>query len=55
MIEYIRDLEKMGVEILICATCIGYYNLEDKRAVGTLSNMFEIAQAMASAGHVIKP
>ncbi len=55
VIEYIRDLEKMGVEILICATCIGYYNLEDKRAVGTLSNMFEIAQAMASAGHVIKP
>lgn len=55
VLEYIRDLERMGVEILICATCISYYNLEDKRAAGTLSNMFEIAQAMASAGHVIKP
>jgi selenium metabolism protein YedF len=51
----LKDLEKMGVEILVCATCVNFYKLEGKTGTGILSNMFVIAQAMASAGNIIRP
>jgi len=55
VIDNINDLEKMGVEIHLCATCVNYYKLENKTAAGSLSNMYSIAELMASAGSVIKP
>ena len=55
VIEHIKDLEKMGVEIHLCATCVNYYKLESSIAVGTLSNMYSIAEILASSGNVIRP
>jgi len=55
VIEHLMELEKMGVELFLCGTCIKHYFLEDKIKIGTVSNMFEIAQIMASASSVIKP
>jgi selenium metabolism protein YedF len=55
VIEHIKDLEKMGVEIHLCATCVNHYKLEKSFAAGTLSNMYSIAEIMASAGNVIRP
>ncbi|MBW6499868.1 MAG: sulfurtransferase-like selenium metabolism protein YedF [Bacteroidales bacterium] len=55
VVENLKDLEKMGVELLVCATCVNYYKLEGKTTTGILSNMFVIAQAMASAGKIIRP
>ncbi len=52
---YLKELEKMGVILLFCATCVQYYLLEEKIKCGTFSNMFEIAQAMASASGIIRP
>lgn len=52
---HLKEIEKMGVGILMCTTCVKYYSLEEKIRVGTLSNMFEIAQVMASAANVLKP
>ena len=53
--DQLKELESMGIELLFCATCVKYYSLEAKIRLGTLSNMFIIAQAMASAGNIIKP
>jgi selenium metabolism protein YedF len=55
VIEYIKDLDKMGVELHLCATCVNHYKLENNVVVGTLSNMYSIAEIMASAGNVVKP
>jgi selenium metabolism protein YedF len=55
VIDHLRDLEKMGVELLLCATCVGYYKLEEEVGAGILSNMYVIAESMASAGSIIKP
>jgi len=55
LIEHIRDLEKMGVEIHLCGTCLNHYNLAEKVGAGIISNMFVIAEAMASAGSVVRP
>ena len=53
--DHLKEIEKMGVTLLFCATCAKYYSLEDKINIGILSNMFSIAQVMASAGNIIKP
>jgi selenium metabolism protein YedF len=55
VIDLLRELEKMGVKLYLCATCAKYYSIEEKISIGSLSNMFEIVQIMASAGNVIKP
>lgn len=34
LISLIKDLEKRGVEIFTCGTCLKYFNLEDKLQVG---------------------
>lgn len=55
VIEYLKDLELMGVELLLCATCVNHYSLESVVGAGTLSNMYAIAEVMASAGSILKP
>jgi selenium metabolism protein YedF len=55
VIEHLIDLERMGVELLLCATCVNHYSLEASIETGTLSNMYTIAEVMASAGHIIRP
>ena len=55
VIEHIQDLEKMGVKIHLCATCVNHYRLEKNVVVGNLSNMYSIAEVMASAGNIIRP
>lgn len=53
--DNLKEIEKMGVDMLFCSTCVNHYSLQEKIRIGTLSNMFEIAQVLASAGSVIKP
>jgi selenium metabolism protein YedF len=53
--EHLREIEKMGVELLLCATCAKYYSLEEKIKIGILSNMYDIVRVMASAGNIVKP
>jgi len=55
VIVHLKEIEKMGVALLLCATCVKFYSLEERIKIGTLSNMFEIARVMAQAGNVVKP
>ena len=55
VIDDIRDLERMGVEILLCSTCVNHYSLGESVATGTLSNMFTFAEIMSTASKVVKP
>ena len=54
-LEHLKPLEAQGVEILTCGTCLDYYQLKDKLAVGTVTNMYSIVEAMAEAGKIIRP
>ena len=38
-----------------CGTCLNYYGLTDKLAVGSVTNMYDIVETMTSAGKVIRP
>jgi selenium metabolism protein YedF len=53
--ELLKDLEKMGVSLFLCGTCINHYSLKDSIIIGSVSNMFEITQIMSSSGKVVKP
>jgi selenium metabolism protein YedF len=55
LIDHLTDLEKMGVELLLCATCVNHYSLSEVVGAGTLSNMYTIAEVMASAGNLVRP
>jgi selenium metabolism protein YedF len=55
IIEHLKDMEQMGVELLLCSTCVNHYSIESVVGAGTLSNMYAIAEVMASAGNIVKP
>ena len=55
VIDHLKDLENMGVEILLCSTCVNHYSVESVVAAGTISNMYAIAEAMVNAGNIVKP
>jgi selenium metabolism protein YedF len=55
--EVLDDLEALahaGVRILACGTCLNYFGLKEKLAVGQVSNMYDIAQAMLTAGRTVQ-
>lgn len=54
-LEDLKSLEAQGVEILTCGTCLDYYGLKDKLAVGSVTNMYSIVETMESAGKIIRP
>ena len=41
--------------ILTCGTCLDFYGLKDKLAVGGVTNMYDIVERMQNAGSIIKP
>jgi len=53
VLEDLRALAERGVQILACGTCLGYLELQEKVAVGEVSNMYTIAETMLGAGKVV--
>jgi len=51
----ILELERLGVEVLVCGTCLDFFGLDDKLAAGRVSNMLEIASRMVEADRVVRP
>ena len=54
-LEDLKSLEAQGVEIMTCGTCLDYYGLKEKLAVGSVTNMYSIVETIAGAGKVIRP
>ena len=54
-LEDIKGLEERGVEIMTCGTCLNYYGLTDKLAVGAVTNMYSIVEKLAGASLIIRP
>lgn len=53
-IEDLKTLQEQGTEILTCGTCVNFYGLKEP-AVGTVTNMYAIAEKLTKAGKVIRP
>ncbi|MDI6616874.1 MAG: sulfurtransferase-like selenium metabolism protein YedF, partial [Syntrophaceae bacterium] len=54
VIEDLRALEKAGARILVCGTCLDFFGLKDKLRAGMISNMYDIAETMLSAGRIVR-
>ena len=55
VLEDLKQLESAGVQLLVCGTCLNYFEIKDKLAAGTVSNMYDIVETMSSAGRLIVP
>ena len=53
VLEHIKNLAKNGVEVMSCGTCLDFYGLTDKLEVGSIGNMYTIAEEMFHARKLI--
>ena len=54
-LEDLKLLESEGVTILTCRTCLDFYGLKERLAVGGVTNMYDIVERMENAAQIIKP
>jgi selenium metabolism protein YedF len=55
LLEDLRALEQAGVDIIACGTCLNYFRIADRLAVGRVTDMLEIASRLAAAGSIVRP
>ncbi len=53
VLPVLKELEREGIYILVCGTCLTHFNLLEKKQVGETTNMLDIVTAMQLADKVI--
>ncbi|MDI6891738.1 MAG: sulfurtransferase-like selenium metabolism protein YedF [Actinomycetota bacterium] len=53
VVDSLKELIDSGVHVLACGTCLDFFKLKDKVAVGEVSNMYEILSSFLEADKVI--
>ena len=53
VLEVLASLEKKGVRLILCSTCLNYYSLTDRVKVGIVGGMGDILEAQRRASKVI--
>lgn len=53
VLEHLQQMAERGVQILSCGTCLDFYHLKDKLAVGGITNMFTIVDELSSAAKAV--
>lgn len=54
VLESLKTLESQGVEIMSCGTCLDFYGLKEKLAVGQVTNMYTIVEKTNSSSNTIR-
>lgn len=55
VLDSLLKLEKEGVKILVCGTCLDYYKKKEELGVGIISNMYDILNALSNAAKILYP
>jgi intracellular sulfur oxidation DsrE/DsrF family protein len=53
VLDQLVILEKKGVRLIVCSTCLNYFGLSDKVKIGIVGGMADILEAQLRAGKVI--
>jgi sulfur relay (sulfurtransferase) complex TusBCD TusD component (DsrE family) len=53
VIDLLRGLEAKGVELVLCQTCLDYFQLNGQVEAGIIGGMPDIIETMQKAGKVI--
>jgi selenium metabolism protein YedF len=48
-LEHLKELEKQGVEILACGTCLDFFELKDRLKVGKPTTMVQSIESILSS------
>ena len=54
-LEDLRTMAARGVEILTCGTCLNFYGISEKLAVGEVTNMYVIVEKLSGADRILRP
>jgi selenium metabolism protein YedF len=49
VLDHLRELERHGVQIWSCGTCLDYFTLKEKLQVGEVTNMYNATEALLNA------
>ena len=52
-LETIQELEKSGVSVLVCGTCLTHFDMLDDKRVGETTNMLDVVTSLQVAAKVI--
>jgi hypothetical protein len=55
VLKALRVLQDQGVEILVCGTCLDFFELTSVLKVGKISNMYDIMSTVNGAAKVVSP
>ena len=53
VLELLKELERKGVHLILCGTCLAFYELMDQVQVGIVGGMTDIIEAQFRASKVI--
>ncbi|MGM0431275.1 MAG: sulfurtransferase-like selenium metabolism protein YedF [Spirochaetota bacterium] len=54
VLDDLRQIATSGTQLLVCGTCLDYYQLTEELQVGTISNMYSITEALLEAETMLK-
>ena len=54
ILEDLRTLAQRGVNILVCGTCLDFFEIKDRLAAGVVSNMYDITETMIGAERLVQ-
>lgn len=54
VLDSLQELADKGTEVISCGTCLDYFQIKDKIAVGEISNMYTISEVLTSSSRIIK-
>ncbi|MEN8730589.1 MAG: sulfurtransferase-like selenium metabolism protein YedF [Desulfuromonadales bacterium] len=54
VLEPLEELADRGVDIASCGLCLEFFEVKDSLAVGRVSNMLELVNALEGAGSIIR-
>jgi len=54
-VDDLKSLQNAGVKIIICGTCVKFYNLKNDIGLGDVSNMYDISNILLEADKIIYP
>jgi len=54
ILSQLKRMEAGGVEIMACGTCLDYYGIKDRLAVGSTTNMYNIVENIRDAAKCVR-
>jgi len=54
LLSVLKELRDMGIQILVCGTCLEHFDLLEKKEVGETTNMLDIVTSLQLADKIIQ-